>query len=415
MEWKEVKLGEIYEVHNGLSKGAKFFGSGYPFLTFSNVFNNYFLPEELTSLVQTTDKERESCSIKEGDVFITRTSETAEELGMSSVALKDYPNATYNGFTKRLRIKEDCIFEVNSSYIGYYLRSKRFRNNFYMLSGGMSTRASLSNGDLLKMTISLPPLDTQRRIASILSSLDAKIENNNKINAKLEEIASNLFKNWFVDFAPFADSEFEDSELGMIPKGWKVGKLGDVATLIKKSINPGKTPNKIFSHYSIPAFDAGKSPVKQQGEEIMSNKFTISNKVTLLSKLNPHIKRIWYVDKVDDNPICSTEFLPFQANNMNHSAFLYSFLNSDYFYNSVAQMVNGATSSHQRLDAKLLLNFDFAYNLDALSEFNKVIEPMLTTINTNIQESSRLATLRDTLLPKLMSGEIELDESNDIS
>ena len=119
-EWKKVKLGELYEVHNGLSKGRQFFGSGYPFLSFSTVFNNWFLPKELDSLVQSSDKEREACSIKKGDVFITRTSETMDELGMSSVALKDYPNATYNGFTKRLRPITD---EVVPEYIGYYLRS----------------------------------------------------------------------------------------------------------------------------------------------------------------------------------------------------------------------------------------------------------------------------------------------------
>ena len=118
-EWKKVKLGELYEVHNGLSKGRQFFGSGYPFLTFSTVFNNWFLPETLDSLVQSSNKEREACSIKRGDVFITRTSETMDELGMSSVALKDYPNATYNGFTKRLRPTTD---DVIPEYIGYYLR-----------------------------------------------------------------------------------------------------------------------------------------------------------------------------------------------------------------------------------------------------------------------------------------------------
>ena len=103
MSWNSVKLGELYTVHNGLSKGSKFFGSGYPFLTFSTVFNNYFIPPELDSFVQSSEAERQNYSIKRGDVFVTRTSETSDELGMSCVALKDYPNATYNGFTKRMR------------------------------------------------------------------------------------------------------------------------------------------------------------------------------------------------------------------------------------------------------------------------------------------------------------------------
>ena len=86
MSWDTVKLGELYTVHNGLSKGSKFFGSGYPFLTFSTVFNNYFIPPELDSFVQSSEAERQNYSIKRGDVFLTRTSETSDELGMRAVS-----------------------------------------------------------------------------------------------------------------------------------------------------------------------------------------------------------------------------------------------------------------------------------------------------------------------------------------
>jgi type I restriction enzyme S subunit len=88
-EWREYYLDELYTFSSGLSKPSSEFGFGYPFLTFKNVFNNTFLPRELTELANTTEKERQTCSILKGDVFLTRTSETAEELGMSSVALKD--------------------------------------------------------------------------------------------------------------------------------------------------------------------------------------------------------------------------------------------------------------------------------------------------------------------------------------
>ena len=132
MSWEKVKLGELYEVHNGLSKGGKFFGSGHPFLTFSTVFNNYFLPEALNDLVQSTEKEQNDYSILRGDVFVTRTSETSDELGMSCVALKDYPGATYNGFTKRMRPKNPT--RVIPEFIGYYLRMPSFRAGFQAFS-----------------------------------------------------------------------------------------------------------------------------------------------------------------------------------------------------------------------------------------------------------------------------------------
>lgn len=217
--WQIVKLGELYSVHNGLSKGRQFFGTGYPFLTFSNVFNNWFLPNELDSLVQTTDKEREACSIKYGDVFITRTSETMNELGMSSVALKDYPDATYNGFTKRLRPFTD---KVLPNYIGYYLRSPKFRGKFMAFSS-MTTRASLANDNLLNMEIELPPMDVQKKIATVLSRYDSLIDNYQKQIKLLEEAAQRLYKEWFVNlrFPGHENTKIVDG----VPEGWEKKKL----------------------------------------------------------------------------------------------------------------------------------------------------------------------------------------------
>ena len=188
--WESVKLGDLYEVHNGLSKGGKFFGSGYPFLTFSTVFNNYFLPEELTDFVQSTEKERESYSILRGDVFVTRTSETSDELGMSCVALKDYPNATYNGFTKRMRPITDRVLP---EYIGYYMRMPSFRGEFQAFST-MTTRASLKNEDLLSLEVKLPEIGEQKKIAGILSAYDALILNNQKQIKLLEEAAQRIVR-----------------------------------------------------------------------------------------------------------------------------------------------------------------------------------------------------------------------------
>ena len=235
MSWEKVKLGDLYEVHNGLSKGGKFFGSGYPFLSFSTVFNNWFIPQNIKDLVQSTDKEQESYSIKKGDVFITRTSETADELGMSCVALKDYPQATYNGFCKRLRpIKSS--YEVNPRYIGYYLRTSDFRGKFLGLSGTMTTRASLKNEDLLAMEILLPPLKEQKRIADILSAYDNLIENNQKQIKLLEEAAQRLYKQWFIDLR-FSGHETTPIIEGL-PEGWRNVTLGDVYGKIESGSRP---------------------------------------------------------------------------------------------------------------------------------------------------------------------------------
>lgn len=188
--WKEVKLGEYYDVRSGLSKEASAFGSGYPFLSFKTVFNNYFIPDELKDLVNTTDTERFSGSIKKGDVFLTRTSETNDELGMSCVALKDYENATFNGFTKRLRPNENNDF--NPKYVGFYLRSPKFRAEISGFSN-LTTRASLNNDVISRLKLIVPPKVTQDKIASILSGYDDLIENNLKRIKILEEMAQQTY------------------------------------------------------------------------------------------------------------------------------------------------------------------------------------------------------------------------------
>ena len=258
MAWEKVKLGDLYEVHNGLSKGGKFFGSGYPFLSFSTVFNNWFIPQNIKDLVQSTDKEQESYSIKKGDVFITRTSETADELGMSCVALKDYPQATYNGFCKRLRpIKSN--YEINPRYIGYYLRTSDFRGKFLGLSGTMTTRASLRNEDLLAMEILLPPIKEQKRIADILSAYDDLIENNQKQIKLLEEAAQRLYKQWFIDLR-FPGHETTPIVDGL-PEGWRKECLGNLVPILtgKKDANYGTADGK------YPFFTCSQEPVKSPG------------------------------------------------------------------------------------------------------------------------------------------------------
>lgn len=264
----------------------------------------------------------------------------------------------------------------------------------------------LNQENLRNIEIKLP--HNIEAIASILSSLDRKIELNNKINAQLEEMAQALFKSWFVDFEPFKDGKFVESELGMIPEGWRVGTLGEIASITKKSINPQKCPDIVYNHYSLPAYDERRYPVLQNGAEIMSNKTVFEGKTTLVSKLNPHIKRVWFVNQVKENPICSTEFIPIKANNDSYCSFVHCMINSDWFYNKAVSSVNGATTSHQRIHPEDITTIKFAMQNEIVLEFCDKVYPFLCKIESNIEESSHLSHLRDTLLPKLMNGEIEL-------
>lgn len=381
--WQIVKLGELYSVHNGLSKGRQFFGTGYPFLTFSNVFNNWFLPNELDSLVQTTDKEREACSIKYGDVFITRTSETMNELGMSSVALKDYPDATYNGFTKRLRPFTD---KVLPNYIGYYLRSPKFRGKFMAFSS-MTTRASLANDNLLNMEIELPPMDVQKKIATTLSRYDSLIDNYQKQIKLLEEAAQRLYKEWFVNlrFPGHENTKIVDG----VPEGWEKKKLGSIAPILtgKKDANYG-TPDGNY-----PFFTCSQEPIKAPSYSFDAEAVLLAGNGDFNVKL--------YRGKFEAYQRTYV-LIPSNAD------LLY------VLYNSVAKnmvkLANGASGSTIKfLTKRMIENIDVLVPTNTiLNEYNSLRRKIQQDLE-NIKSQLRLLTEScDRLLPKLLSGEIEV-------
>lgn len=407
-EWKEYRLGDVYDVHNGLSKGGKFFGSGYPFLSFKTVFNNYFLPPVLPDLVQSNEKEQGGYDIKRGDVFVTRTSETPEELGMSSVALKDYPFATYNGFTKRLRPKNLSL--IYPEFIGYYLRSRKFRGLFYGLASSMSTRASLANGDLLGMKVFLPSLETQKRIAGILKSLDDKIEVNRRINENLEQQAQALFKSWFVDFEPFKNQPFVESELGMIPQGWKVGSLNEIADVIM-----GTSPSG--TSYNI----EGKGDVFYQGRAEFGFRFPKRNLYTTEAKRFADVDSVLVSVRapvgdinVAEERCCIGRGLASVKSNKGCNSFILYLMQS---LKPVFDRFNGEGTVFGSINKKAFEDLKVVIPDEKnVFEFDSISSSIDSQIKRTVQESRRLAELRDTLLPRLMSGELKVNdlENNEI-
>ena len=179
------KLKELYSISSGLSKSASQFGYGNPFLSFHVVFNNYHIPNTLIDLVNTSPVEVRRFSIKRGDVFVTRTSEKLDEVGISCVALQDYEKATFNGFCKRLRpiVDENIILP---EYAQYLFRSKQFTDQI-IYSCPMSTRASLNEEILNTIVLNVHSLREQQHIVDIIGSIDDKIENNNKLYDKIED------------------------------------------------------------------------------------------------------------------------------------------------------------------------------------------------------------------------------------
>ena len=397
-EWKKVKLGELYDVHNGLSKGRQFFGSGYPFLTFSTVFNNWFLPDTLDSLVQSSEKERTACSIKRGDVFITRTSETMDELGMSSVALKDYPNATYNGFTKRLRPITD---EVIPEYIGYYLRSKKFRGKFMAFSS-MTTRASLANNDLLSMEVEIPEKSTQQRVATILSRYDSLIENYQKQIKLLEEAAQRLYKEWFVDlhFPGHENTKIVDG----VPEGWEkksVSQLGDYLNgFAFKPSDWQETGRPIIKIKEMGNGVSNETP-RNNGERVPA-KYLIKAGDLLFSWSATLMVIVW---TGEEGWLNQHLFKVTPAKGIGREFLLQSISNA---IGEFSNLTTGSTMKHIQRN-KLDQVFVNTPSPIIMEKYNEMAESTRTQILNTCSQIRLLTEARDRLLPKLMSGEINIE------
>lgn len=396
-EWRKVKLGELYEVHNGLSKGRQFFGSGYPFLSFSTVFNHWFLPEQLDSLVQSTEKERIACSIKRGDVFITRTSETMDELGMSSVALKDYPDATYNGFTKRLRPITD---QVLPEFIGYYLRSRKFRAKFMAFSS-MTTRASLANDDLLSMEVEVPEKSVQRRIAEVLSRYDALIENYQRQIKLLEEAAQRLYKEWFVDLR-FPGHQ-STPIINNLPEGWdkkSVSMLGEYLNGFAFKPSDWQEIGKPIIKIKEMGNGVTAETPRNNGDRV-PEKYLIKAGDLLFSWSATLMVIVW---TGEEGWLNQHLFKVTPAEGIGREFLLQSIANAIAEFSN---LTTGSTMKHIQRN-KLDQVFVNTPPPEIMEKYNNLAESIRTQIINKSVQIRNLSEARDRLLPKLMNGEIEV-------
>jgi type I restriction enzyme S subunit len=297
-----------------------------------------------------------------------------------------------------------------------------------------STMPKLTQGNLNRIPVVAPPLPEQKRIAHILGSLDDKIELNRRMNATLEGISRAIFKSWFVDFDPvrqkaagkqpvgmdsqtaalFPDS-FEESEIGEVPKGWAVTEVRDFLSLKRESVDPAEHPAETFDHYSIPAFDAGCWPSPDVGHAIKSQKLLVPPGCVLISKLNPRTPRVWVPQATSDRRrIASTEFLvavPAETKGVG-LAYLFCFALSESVVDYLACHASGTSNSHQRVRPDDVLSYQVALPpADVLLAFDRVAGPPLRKACHARAQSWSLAALRDTLLPKLLSGEIRVPKA----
>lgn len=288
--------------------------------------------------------------------------------------------------------------ETDSEFLYYLLK---YNKDNIASQGSGTTFAEVSGKTMKEIEVMVPKeTEDQRRIASILSSLDRKIELNNKINADLEEMAQAIFKNWFVDFEPFKDSKFVDSELGMIPEGWKVGGLFDIAEIFDKKRKPlsgnvREKMDKIYPYYGA------TSCMDYVDDYIFDGIYTLIGEDGSVVKENglPYMQYVWGKMWVNNHAHI------LQGKNGYSTEMIHALLS----ITNIKFLVTGAVQAKlsQGNMQKILVAIP---PKNVLDEIRPVIDNLYSKIRINTDENSRLSLLRDTLLPRLMSGEIEVPE-----
>lgn len=288
--------------------------------------------------------------------------------------------------------------KILPDFLYYVLRTPSFRQDVKDNYGSGSAIPRIILKDFKRMMVSYPSLEKQQAIISVLTAIDSKIQANTEINDNLEQQAQAIYHERFETVSP-----------NDLPSDWRIVTLGEVATISNKSFNPLKEPEILLEHYSIPAFDEARFPVFELSTSIKSNKFIIDASCFMISKLNPTTKRVWKPYCLTGNAVCSTEFIVYKAKDQSITDFLYSVIDSGSFSDFMCSHVTGSTGSRQRTTPSDTLSYELILpSEDELAEFQSLVSPMYAQMRINAIENDKLKRLRDSLLAKLMSGEIDV-------
>lgn len=425
-EFQSLHLGTVCsKVGSGATpRGGKeaYRGGATSLIRSQNIYNDRFVHDGLAFIDNDQANELRNVVVEDGDVLLNITGDSVARCCQVDPAVLP---ARVNQHVAIIRPKAEIL---DARFLRYSLVSPTMQARLLALASAGATRNALTKGMLEALEITAPLLPEQRAIAHILGTLDDKIELNRSRNQTLEAMARALFKDWFVDFGPvrakmegrepclpadirqlFPDRLDDEGK----PEGWELIPVNGLASLETSSISPSKSPEAVFEHYSIPAFDAGGMPAMELGESIKSNKYKVHADAVLVSKLNPQTPRIWLPTVETDHAVCSTEFMQFVPRTRDDRPFLYCLMVSEVMQAEVLRHVTGSTGSRQRAQPSQIAKVEVLLpEPNILSAFNCKAEPLLRAIADNQLESQTLTKLRDTLLPKLISGELRIKDAD---
>ncbi|AWI95128.1 restriction endonuclease subunit S [Staphylococcus aureus] len=420
MEYR--KLGDYCEVKGGkrLPKGEQLveYETNHPYLRISDYSNGSVNLNNLKYVTEETFQKISRYIINEGDIFLS----IVGTIGI--VDFIDYKLDSASLTENAVRIRSFNESVLSTKFLSYFLKSDQGQNEMFIRTVG-STQPKLAITRIKDINIPIIDIKSQQKISNILSTIDEKITLNKNLIANLEELSKTLFKRWFVDFEfpdengnPYKSSggEMVDSELGKIPKGWECVYLKDIVHHKKDTFNPKKSNESEVKHFSLPAFDSGQYPTIDNVTDIKSNKWIIDENCILFSKMNPTTRRIW-VTSYNENflNVASSEFVVLKSDNSYRNAFIYNICISDKFNEYLVSNTTGSTNSRQRVKPDIAVQYRFAYNEEVSYLLSEKIEPYIEKIKIIREQNQNLTQIRDTLLPKLMSGEIEIPDDIEVN
>lgn len=386
-------LGELVnrKIGYGIVQPGQSVPNGVPVIKVNNLIAGLNSPLELDTTTHENDSKYSRTRLHGGELIIS----VVGTIGKTAIVPKSFDGCNLVRATALIDIDNELI----AKWVKYYIDSSAGQS-YIEQNLNTTVQPTLNIKSLVQMPIPFFDESIMKGTVSLLSSLDDKIRVNNKINDNLEQQAELLYH-----------ERFETIDRDKLPVGWRIVRLGDVATISKKSFNPAKEPEMLLEHYSIPAFDEAHFPVFEPSTAIKSSKFIVDDSCFMISKLNPTTKRVWKPYCLTENAVCSTEFIVYKAKSQEITDFLYSVIDSASFSDFMCSHVTGSTGSRQRTTPSDTLAFELVLpNAEEIAEYQGIVSPMLEQIKCNTIENDRLKRLRDSLLPKLMSGEIDVSD-----
>lgn len=394
-EWKLKEICEL--IVDCPHSTAKNEGYGYPLIRTPNVGKGRLLLQGVHRVNDEVYNARNERAVpSEGDIILAREA----PVGNAAIIMPGQKVC----LGQRVVLIRANKSMVNPMFLVYYLLSDEIQHRLKNNANG-AVVAHLNMEDIRNLKVSIPDIKIQNSVAGILSSLDDKIECNRRINDNLQQQAQALYKSWFIDFEPFKGDKFEDSELGMIPRGWSVKQLGEITTQVNEKVKE-RVDVKVLSPITTGELVLSEEYfTKQVFSESISKYIVVKPTYFAYNPARVNIGSLGMNEYGFDGCV-SPVYVVFRCED-DYQYFFDLFRRTETFKEEVkARAIGGVRQSLTYKDFSLI---KVVYPpIDVIHSFNQVYSRILAKTKHNNVETTRLASIRDTLLPKLMSGELKI-------